>query len=134
MVNLDTSSNWLEGYMRSSLGQRSSALRNRFRPSERRANQLWKVLIVLAVLLPIVSMGWEMARHTLMPVIVFALIVIIWAAVMWWGWRQGSSGSAQAAPNAPSMTTQPPAAGQQQAQRPAQTDVRKTSGRQAGRK
>ncbi len=113
-------------------GQRTSALRNRFRPSERRANQLWKALIVFAILLPLVSMAWEMARQSPISVIVFALIVITWGAVMWWGWRQGNSGGS--APNASSMAAQPPAATQQPPQRPTQTDARKTSGRQAGRK
>lgn len=110
-------------------GQRTSALRNRFRPSERRANQLWKALIVFAIVLPLVSMAWEMTRQSPIAAIVFAIIVLVWAAVMWVGWRQGG---ADGAPNASTMASQPPAA-QQQAQ-PTPTDARKTAGRQARRK
>ena len=115
-------------------GQRTAALRNRFRPSERRANQLWKAVIVFAIVLPIVSMAVEMVRQSPFSAIVFAVIIIIWGVVMWWGWRQGTSGRADAAPKAPTMAAKASASPQQQAKQSTATDGRKTGGRQAGRK
>ncbi len=114
-------------------GQRISALRNRFRPSERRADQLWKAAIVFAVVMPLVAMTWEMVRQSPFSAVVFA-IIIIWGAVMWYAWRQGWSGDAGAAPNASTIAAQPSTSGQQQAQQSTPTGERKTSGRQARRK
>lgn len=111
------------------VSDRAAALRERLRPSQRRADQLWKVLIALAFALPIVAMGFEIFRQGyVLAGSVFAIIIVLWVAVLWWGWRQGYSGTAEPSPAVPAAPTAP------SIQRPSQSGGRKSGGRQAGRK
>lgn len=65
------------------------ALMNRiFAPIKRFGNTIWTVVIVLLLLLPFVSMGYELGRTTIISAIVFAALIVTWFAVMILAWRK----------------------------------------------
>lgn len=68
--------------------QRLAAVRNRFRLSERGSNRFWMGVIIFAILLPVVATAYETLRQNPLAGILFVLLIVIWGAVMWWGWRQ----------------------------------------------
>lgn len=111
----------------SALRGRASALRERLRPSTRRADQLWKVLIALAFALPLVATGFEIFRQGYwIAGLVFAVIIVLWVAVMWWGWRQSYAGNAETAPATSGGPAAPPL-------QPMSPDGHESDGQPAGR-
>src|SRR5690349_19090834 len=51
-------------------------------------NKLWSVVVYLAVVLPFVALGYELARTNWVSALVFASILLAWAMVMFVAWSQ----------------------------------------------
>ena len=51
-------------------------------------NKIWGVVVCLAIVLPFVALGYELARTNWISALVFASILLAWAMIMAVAWSQ----------------------------------------------